>query len=230
MKICSENAMTAPKRNGDTLAIALVFCLFSTVAGCALPPCRANPQWTTRAEHIRSLLVIPAEVKIYQVSPGEMTRLKREWSQTGRRNLDSAILQGFRNRHYLVKLLTAEGDIQLEMTRILPLFRAVNKSIQLHAYGPQVFPDKIARFDYSLGSLEGVLQRLHCDAMVFARGFDQISEGPRVTYISLALADPSGTILWYCVKGSRGDHDLRDLTSATKIVDALLSGFPEAAQ
>jgi hypothetical protein len=66
--------------------------------------------------------------------------------------------------------------------------------------------------------------------MVFARGFDQISEGSRVTYISIALADSSGTILWYCVKGSRGDHDLRDPTSAAKLVDALLSGFPEAGQ
>jgi hypothetical protein len=220
--------MTAKHSSGNTLVFALLFCLLSTMGGCALPPWRANPEWMTRAKGIRALLVAPAEVRVYQVSREEIMRLNRDWSETGCRNLDSALVQAFRNRHYHVKLLPAEGELHREMTGILPLFRAVNKSIQLHAYGPQVFPDKIAHFDYSLGSLNDILAKLHCDAVVFARGYDQVSEGPRKTYISLALADSSGTILWYCVKGSRGDHDLRDPKSAENLVDGLLSDFPEA--
>lgn len=207
----------------------LAFCLFSAAAGCSLGPCRVNPEWKTQTKTIRVLLVVPADVRIYQVSPGEMMQLRRDWSETGRRNLDRAVLRGFRERNYRVKLLKAEGDIRREMGQILPLFRAVNKSIRLHTYGPQIFPDKIAHFDYSLGSLKGLLQKLHCDAMVFARGHGEISEKPGKTYISLALADSSGTILWYCVKGSRKDHDLRDPDTAQKLVDALLSDFPEAA-
>ncbi len=230
LKTAPETGMTGTPGRWNTQIVLVVFCLFSAVAGCALPPWRVNPEWTTRAKDIRALLVVPAEVRIYQVSPGEMMQLKKDWSETGRRNLDNAILQGFRNRNYRVKLLKAEGEIQREVMRILPLFRAVNKSIQLHTYGPQIFPDKIADFDYSLGSLKGLLEKLHCDAMIFARGFDQVSKGARKTYMSLALADSSGTILWYGVKGSRGDHDLRDPKSAENLVDALLSDFQEVGR
>jgi len=230
LKTDSETALTVTPGRRNTLSVLLVFCLFSVVAGCALPPWRVNPEWTTRAKGIQALLVVSSEVRIYQVSPGGMMQLKRGWSETGRRNLDNAILQGFRNRDYRVKLLKAEGQIHREMMRILPLFRTVDKSIRLHTYGPQIFPNKIAHFDYSVGSLKGLLEKLHCDAMVFARGFDQVSEGLRKTYMSLALADSSGTILWYGVKGSRGDHDLRDPGSAENLVDALLSEFPEAGQ
>jgi hypothetical protein len=219
--------MTAKQRRQNTLAFTLVFCLFSTMGGCALPPWRANPDWTAKAKGIRSLLIVPAEVRVYQVSL-ETMRLNGDWSETGRQNLDNAILEGFRNRDYRVKLLRAEGEIHREMERILPLFRAVNKSIRLHTYGPQVFPEKIAHFEYSLGSLKSILDTSHCDAMVFVRGFEQVSERPKKTYMTLALADSSGTILWYCVKGSRGEHDLRNPKSAANLVDALLSDFPEA--
>ncbi len=222
--------MTVKHRNRNMLVVGLVLCLFSTMDACALPSWRANPEWTTRAKDLRAILVVPAQVRIYQVSSEAMIQLDRDWSETGRRNLASAILQGFRHRHYHVKLLNAEGDIQREMMPILALFGAVNKSIQLHTYGPQIFPDRITDFDYSLGSLKGILEKFHCDAMVFARGFDQVSDGPRKTYMSLAIADSSGSVLWYCVKGSRGDHDLRDPTSAVNLVDTLLSDFPEAGR
>lgn len=230
MKTGRKNAMTRRPGRWNSLAFCLIFCLFSTVAGCATGPWRVNPEWTTRAKDIRALLVVPAEVRIYQVPPGGMIQLSRDWSERGRRNLNNAILQGFGNRNYRVKLLEAKGEIHREMMHILPLFRAVDKSIRLHTYGPQVFPDKIAHFDYSVGSLKGLLEKLHCDAMVFARGFGQVSEGPRKAYLSLALADSSGTILWYGIKGSRGDHDLRDPRSVENLVDALLSDFPEAGR
>jgi hypothetical protein len=223
-----ENVMTGPPGKWNRLAVVLVFCLFSTLAGCSFRPYRVNPEWTTRGKTIRALLVVPAEVRIYQVSPGEIGQLRTDWSETGRRNLDHAILQGFRIRKYRVRLLKAEGEIDREMMRVLPLFRAVNKSIQLHTYGPQIFPDKITHFDYSLGFLKGLLEGLQCDAMIFARGLGQVSKGPGKTYMSLALADSSGTILWYGAKGSRGEHDLRDPGSAENLVNALLSDFPEA--
>jgi hypothetical protein len=230
LKTGPETAVTRTRCRRNTLAVVLLFCLFSTMPGCASRPCRVNPGWTTRAKGIRALLVVPAEVRIYQVSPGKMTQMRTDWSETGRRNLDRAILQGFRERNYRVERLKAGGEIQRETTQIVPLFRAVNKSIQLHTYGPQIFPDKISHFDYSLGSLKAILEKIHCDAMVFSQGYGEVSEGPGKTYMSLALADSSGSILWYCVKGSRGNHDLRDPGSAENLVDALLSDLPEAGR
>jgi hypothetical protein len=229
LKTGVENIVARTFSRSNTLAVLVISCLFSVMAGCAAKPYRVNSEWTARAGDIRTLLVVRADVKIYQLSPGGMMLFRKHWSETGGRNLDDAVLKCFRNKHYRVKLLNAEGETHQEMMRILPLYRAVNKSIQLHTYGPQVFPDKMEHFDYSVGSLKGPLDKLHCDAMIFVRGFDQVSEEHRKTYMSLALADTSGSILWYGIEGSWGDHDLRDPTSTQKLVDALLSHFPEAA-
>lgn len=230
MKNGPENAWNGMPGRGHMVAAFAVLCLFSFVAGCGLPPWRVNPEWTAQSKDTQTVLVVPSEVRIHQVSPGGMMQLQRGWSDTGRENLDNAILKGFRNRNYRVKVLAAKGEIHQEMMRVLPLFRAVDKSIRLHTYGPQVFPEKITHFDYSLGSLKGLLEKFHCDAIVFARGFEEVSDGPGKTYMSLALADASGTILWYGVEGSRGDHDLRDPQSAENLVDSLLSDFPEAGR
>ncbi len=43
--------------------------------------------------------------------------------------------------------------------------------------------------------------------------------------IDLAIADSSGTILYYSVKGSIQNNDLRDPASANIMVRELLSGF-----
>lgn len=43
--------------------------------------------------------------------------------------------------------------------------------------------------------------------------------------IDLAIADSSGTILYYSVKGSIQGNDLRDPASANIMVRELLSGF-----
>jgi hypothetical protein len=211
----------------EKLAVIALFCLLGAFAGCASRPYRINPDRAIRTEHLQVLALVPAEVSIYQASPGGLVRLQNMWSETGRHNLNRAILQGFAKRHYAIRLLRTEESLPSEMKQVLPLYRAVDKSIRLHTYGPQIFPDKVAHFDYSVGPLKELLEKLHCDTLLFARGYELVSEGPGKTYMSLALADASGAILWYGVKGSRGDHDLRDSASAAKLVEGLLSDFPE---
>jgi hypothetical protein len=217
------------KRQGRAgkLAFFALLCLLGAIAGCASKAYRINPDRAIQTEHLQALALVPAEVSIYQVSPGGLVRLQNIWSETGRRNLNHAILQGLAKRHYTMRLLKTEKSLPPDMEQVLPLYRAVDKSIRLHTYGPQIFPDKMVHFDYSVGPLKELLKKLHCDTLLFARGYEQVSEGPRKTYMSLALADASGAILWYGVKGSRGDHDLRDSASAAKLVEGLLSDFPE---
>ena len=203
------------------------FCLLVSSIGCAAPAYRLNPEWRVRSHGLKSPILVPSEVKIYSVSPGGVFELRDDWCEAGSRNLDNALLKAFRERKYRVRLLGSDVESRQEMAQIQSLYRVVNKSIQLHAYGPQLFPRKSACFDYSLGPMKGLLQKLHGDAVIFVQGFDQVSEVTRKTYVSVAVADSSGTILWYCVKGSRGEHDLRNAQSAENLVDAILSDLPE---
>jgi hypothetical protein len=102
----------------------------------------------------------------------------------------------------------------------------VNKSIQLHTYGPQLFPEKKKNFEYSLGSVERILQKSGTDSLMFVRGLDHVLKGKEEAFISVAFVDSSGTILWYCEKGIRDEGGLRDPESASKLVENVLASFP----
>jgi len=97
----------------------------------------------------------------------------------------------------------------------------------LHGYGPQLFPEKLNRFVYSLGPSDKTLSRLGADSMIFMSGSGHISASEQKAWISIAVSDSSGTILWYCVRHSVDEYDLRDERSATEFVEDLLSSFPE---
>jgi hypothetical protein len=181
-----------------------------------------------RAEGIGAPGLILPDVKVYEVSEGGAVELREDWSKTGRENVKNALLQGLRNRNYRVKSLRVDETRAEEMIEIQALYRAVYKSIQLHSDGTQPFPQKKKAFDYSLGPLEQILQRCESDSVIFVRGLNQVYAAGKRTFLSIALADSAGNILWYGVSGSRGGHDLREPEGAAGIVGELLSSFPEA--
>jgi hypothetical protein len=80
-------------------------------------------------------------------------------------------------------------------------------------------------FQYCLGSMEAILQKLDADAAIFVTGYDKVSAGGRKSMIDLAIADSSGTILYYSVSGTIKGNDLRDPESAQLMVRDLLAGF-----
>ena len=83
-------------------------------------------------------------------------------------------------------------------------------------------------FQYFLGSLETILQKLDADAAIFVTGYDKVSTAGRKSMIDLAIADGSGTILYYSVRGTITGRDLTDPESARSMVQNLLSGFSKA--
>lgn len=114
-----------------------------------------------------------------------------------------------------------------ELQEILSLYRAVNKSIQLHTFGPQVFTAKQTQFEYSVGPIKALLQQNGADALVFVRVLHRYSSRSSRSFISLGLADASGTILWYGANGSREAAGVEDPDRTTQLVKKVLSNFPE---
>lgn len=198
------------------------------VMGCALTASRTHPQFESRIRGIKDPVLIPPDLNMYELSPGGGAILRSDWSTIGRDNLQKAILAGFKNKQCRVAFLKKDAGITDEMADVQALYRLVNRSLQRHTFGPRQSTDKNHAFDYSLGTLDTILQKLGADAVIFVSGYDQVSEGRRKALIDLAIADASGTILYYSVKGTKEGNDLRDPESAVVVVQALLSSLSKA--
>jgi hypothetical protein len=221
--------------------------------GCA-KSYRAHPELESRVQNIKNPGLIPPDVKIYEFSAGGVTELRDDWCTVGTGSLLTALTDCFEGRNCKITCLVLDKETQEELEDVKALYRAVTMSIQLHTYpGPQLFAQKQKNFDYSVGSIEGLLERMGADALVFVYGQDEISTTgrkalmvlgaiasgvtgvqvmprPGITIVSIALVDPSGDILWFSVKGSQGGHDLRERESATELVKSILVDFPALGQ
>jgi len=195
--------------------------------GCASPPYRVHPDFMARVKGIQKPVLMLAEVGIYEILPGGVVQVRDDWSRAGKENLIKALTESFMERRFRVMSLTAHEERAEDVREIKALYKAVEKSIRLHGYGPQLFPEKRNRFVYSLGPSKKTLSRLGADSMVFMSGSGQISASEQKAWISIAVSDSCGTILWHCVRHTVDQYDLRDVESATEFVEDLLSSFPE---
>jgi uncharacterized protein (DUF927 family) len=166
-----------------------------------------------------------SDVKIYQMtSDGEVT-LRDDWSAVGRKNLQDAISLNFRSRQSDLKTLESNIQTSGQIEEIKALYKLVHKSMDQQTFGSSRNNSKNRGFQYCLGSMEAILQKLDADAAIFVTGYDKVSAGGRKSMIDLAIADSSGTILYYSVSGTIKGNDLRDPESAQLMVRDLLAGF-----
>ena len=215
------------KDEHKSLPFLSILCISMMLFGCAQPAYRAHPEFEIRARNIKTLGLMPSDVKAYEVSGPGLIELRDDWCLISTKNVVNALIQGLKDKHYNIKTLTRGREIEEEMDEIRTLFRVVNKSIQLHTYGPQLFPEKEKRFKYSLGSVEKILKRSGADSLVFVNGLDHVSKGGGTAFVSVAFADSSGTIVWYCVKGIQGERGLRDPEIASGLMKDVLASFPQ---
>ena len=211
-------------------------------------PYRAHPELDRRAKTVRVVGVLQPDIKIYELTAGGVTELRDEWSAAGR----DAVLQGLsevlKERGVAIKPVVVDKDQQRSVDDVTVLYRAVSGSIIEHTYTQHPFHTKLENFDYSVGSIDALLQKYQADALVIVYGVDQISSNGRkalrgvglvlgavtgqpvvsqgMTALNIALVDRSGAVLWYKIAGDSGGFDLRDARSAKAFVQRLVSDFP----
>jgi hypothetical protein len=169
-----------------------------------------------------------SDVHIYQIAPDGTATRRDDWSAMGQKNLREAISQSFKSRYYSIQPLDADTQRSEEIEEVNTLYKLVHKTMDQQIFGPSRTKFKKDDFKYSLGSLENILARLNADAAIFVTGYDKVSTGGRKSMIDIAIADSSGTILYYSVKGTIKGRDLRNPDSARAMVKELLSGFSGA--
>ena len=207
------------------LTYRTVACLLILITGCTLSSYSSHPEYSVRSNAIKNPVLLMSDVKIYQMtSDGEVT-LRDDWSAVGRKNLQDAISLNFRSRQSDLKTLESNIQTSGQIEEIKALYKLVHKSMDQQTFGSSRNNSKNRGFQYCLGSMEAILQKLDADAAIFVTGYDKVSAGGRKSMIDLAIADSSGTILYYSVSGTIKGNDLRDPESAQLMVRDLLAGF-----
>jgi hypothetical protein len=228
--------------------LCLLF-IVASVIGCAPASYRAHPELDTRMRSIKTIGIVPADIRIYELSAGDTEELRDDWSDQGRENVIKAALTGLKNHNVQTKSLVIRKEYENEMEDVQDLYWAVSACILYYTYGDQGIPDKRKNFVYSVGPMKKFLDANGVDAVLLVSGYDEISTGGRkalralsmvtsmitgvtkrsgMTGMSAALVDKSGSVLWYNIDVEEGGYDLRDADSAQGMVKLVLREFPES--
>ena len=202
-----------------------ILCLLLLVTGCALDAHRMHPEFDARSGSIQTSVLITPEVNLYELSSDNVATLRDDWSGLGRKNLINAILQNFKDKRFQVKLVKMDTQTAAEIAEVKMLYSLVHKTMDQQIFGPRQPKPVNDRFNFSVGPLESILHKLGADAMIFVTGYDQVYPARHKAMIDLAIADSSGTILYYTVKGTTRGRDLRDPASTAALIRGLLSSF-----
>ena len=203
----------------------IITCLMLLMTGCTLASYNTHPEYKERIGGVQNPVILMSDVDIYQIAPDGTAIRREDWSAVGRRNLREAILQSFKSRYSSITPVDAITRSSQELAEVNNLYKLVHKTMDQQIFGHSRTNFHEENFNYSLGSLQRILDKLNADSAIFITGYDKISTGGRKSMIDLAIADSSGTILYYSVKGTIRGRDLRDPGSARSMAEDLLAGF-----
>ena len=198
------------------------------IMGCAAAPERRHPDYQTHLAPIRSVLCLAPEFGVFNVSGFNHIRQEAQ-SRSAGEQIKTAVTRTLSEKGFAVTLAEEHTLNHPEVRSLTALFRAVNRSIQLHTYGPQIYPGKQAAFDYSLGPIKNLLDANGADALVLAIGRQTISQTASRTWLSIALVEPHGKIIWYALNGTTEDLQALNADHAKTLVSEALSGLSEGA-
>lgn len=220
-------ALKEAGQKGLFLHACVLFCiLFSS---CSHLPERHHPLYADLTPSIRKVLFLSPEVNVFDTMADGSLMRQDAGSRAARQYIQQAVISRLFEKRFIVEAADPQLMATAETQSVQRLFRAVNRSIQLHTYGPQIFPLKMKSFDYQLGPLSSLLDRSGADAVVLTIGHQIISEHRPAAWISIALVDSQGTIVWYGMQGDATDSSLQIQEKAQTLVDAALQRFPRGS-
>lgn len=197
------------------------------ISGCAVSPDRYHPDYAAHRAIMRRILILPPEIDLFESMPGG--HFVRQETQSRDAGLEA--------QKTLVRVLSAHAfDVHIAGRHLLrsddaiqlrALYRNVNRAIQLHAYGPQLYPGRSRQIDYGVGSVSGLLESGNADALLFITGRQTVSDHSPGIWISAAVVEPTGKIIWYGVQGSKGPGVVNDPQSVTDLIQMVIQPFLE---
>jgi hypothetical protein len=221
---------------------------------CSLAAAAETPHWVhhrlldNSSALPRRVLVIPASIKVYEMSAGGVNEEVPAWTKEASRNMLEALS---------ARLPKAEGAPQgLPMPRLSAAESAlVDEHLALYSLvvataGSTDFKHKVRRFDFTIGpGLASLQQRTGADAALMVVGRDYASTAGRKTkavlgkiplvnilsgdaelgesFVHVGLVDlRTGDLLWMNSDKRGVTSSLRDKKDAQAMVDAIFEWYP----
>lgn len=235
--------------NKSIVYLVSLFSVVFVISGC-MPAIKSNvPELEARAANIKKIVLLSPEVEIYELSAGGVREKRDKWCSTGKQNIEKALQETFKEKGVYLNSLKPNKKNKEDIEDINALYRAVAYSIYNHTFyygqNPNLFPERIENFDYSIGSVEKLLKRYNADGLLILYASDEISTKGRkalqviqainpfgqmdqagITTMVIGLTDTSGAVLWFRTRSNSGGYDLRESESTQDFVHELLSDYP----
>lgn len=196
------------------IGIGLFICLICS--GCAQSTIQRHPHFNDHRQTMTTLLVPMPVISVFESLPDGTQFKQNQVSWNLQHVAQQAIVDQLIQRGFKVSRSSFEKTQHPDLRSVTSLFKSVNRSIQLHVLGPQIFPAKIRNFEYSVGSISAILADANADGLVLTMGYQFGIVQKNETWFSIAVCNPDGQIIWYRMLSS---HPQIKPGSATEIPD-----------
>jgi len=236
-----------PRRHAH---LALMLAVGLAVSGCVQTKSFTHDNVSRQEASSGTILLMPPDVKLYQLHASGARDLKADWSETARTHVVKKLrekAQDFEAR--IVRYDTADDGVAKIREPHQPavnLHQRVGRAIRRHKYTPKfALPTKDDVFDWTLGqTVDNVSEEYpRADHALFVHFADShstagraalifgaallgvsVQGGQQVGFASLVDLD-SGRISWFNAMRT-GFGDLREAKGATRATEAVLEDIP----
>ena len=227
------------------LSVMLLLVTALGLGGCAAPVQRQAKQLRREPGQLPSIVVMPLDVELAEISAGGLLEPKSEWTDAALKHMHAALEAEAKT--YKVKLIDYQPERgtpedQATSRELVRLHRAVGSAILVHQYIPgRQLPSKAGKFDWSLGpEVAAIARSQEADYALFLFVRDSYASAGRVGVIVVAallgvgvpggaqigfasVVDlKTGDVVWFN-RLARAEGDLRTPEAAAETVKALVS-------
>lgn len=124
-------------------------------------------------QKIENLAVLPLDIQSLHFTSGGIHEYNDAKSTQAKAHFKEELEKQLSEHNFNLTFIdTAHPEIDLFRT-LYGQYLVVDRMIRLHVYGPQKFFKRINDFDYTLGSVEDICQRIGVDGLFIIWGFDE---------------------------------------------------------
>lgn len=219
---------------------AVMVLLSFVMLGCVQPVRKSvHAEYDQRAVGIRTVGIVAPDIAYFNTALGSAPEKNDAASRLANENVVAAIKNALAKRGFEPKVIAREGDLKPSLDEIVDLFNRIAWSYRVYVLTlvkENVFPHKAASFDYSVGSLNEVLDANKVDALILVDGSGAESGFiiPGGTVLLIALVDRTGALLWFEPYTKQAEpliaKDIRDPALVQSIVEEIFTKLPEVKQ
>lgn len=225
---------------------------FALLSGCVamVPTKREHATTAARAATIQRTVAMPPDLTLNILSGGGVRELRDDWTESARASARQTLATIRPERIVYIGDVADDPAVREELDEVQALYRAVAIDLAMFSSPPLALPSLAGRFDFSVGSVERILDATGGDALLVIFGMDDYFSGDRKAFVALALIGaaftgaymgPSsgvehvsaaliardGTLLWYDYCGPGTIGDLRQPAGVHATLERLLQSMPQ---